>query len=72
LTAAVASTWLIASAPVWQEQPFRVLTATEIQAEVIGREITGTGGALASPIDTVGGMPPVMDPSNLYSEAAAA
>jgi DNA-binding beta-propeller fold protein YncE len=37
------------------EQPFRVLTATEIQAEVIGWEITGTGGALASPIDTVPG-----------------
>jgi YVTN family beta-propeller protein len=71
LTAAVASAWLIASVPVWGEQPFRAPAATEIQAEVIGRDITGTGGALASPIDTVPGMPPVMDPSDLYSEAAA-
>jgi YVTN family beta-propeller protein len=71
LTAAVASTWLIASAPVWGEQLYRVLTPTEIQAEVIGRDITGRGGARAAPIDTVPGVPPVIDPRNLYSETAA-
>ena len=71
LTAAVASTWLIASAPVWGEQLYRVLTPTEIQAEVIGRDITGRGGARAAPIDTAPGVPPVIDPRNLYSETAA-
>jgi YVTN family beta-propeller protein len=71
LTPAVASTWLIASAPVWGEQLYRVLTPTEIQAEVMGRDITGRGGARAAPIDTVPGVPPVIDPRNLYSETAA-
>jgi YVTN family beta-propeller protein len=42
-----------------------------MQAEVIGRDITGRGGARAAPIDTVPGVLPVIDPRNLYSETAA-
>src|SRR5258707_8723228 len=72
LTAAVASTWLIASAPVWGEQLYRVLTPTEIQAEVIGRDITGRGGPRAAPIDTAPGVPPVIDPQSVQRDSGRA
>jgi YVTN family beta-propeller protein len=68
LTAAVVSTLLIAAAPVCGEQRFGVVTRTEIQAKAIGEDVIM---AAASPIVTVPGMPFVIDPNNLYSEAAA-
>jgi YVTN family beta-propeller protein len=71
LTAVVGFASLIAGAPVRGQQDFQVAAGTEMRAKPVGGDIEKSGKAHVSPVGTVPGMPPVINPSNLYGEAAA-
>ena len=71
LTAVVGFASLIAGAPVCGGQNFQIAAGAEIRAKPVGGDIEKSGRAPVSPVGTVPGMPPVINPSNLYGEAAA-